>query len=45
MVATGLAAVHTEILADKTTWKYTVSKFRGARSRILVQFIVTGFAH
>ena len=41
MVATGLAAVH--------DWKYTIPNSealaRFARSRILVQFIVTGFAH
>ena len=49
MVATSLAAVHTEILPYETTWKYTVPNSealaRFARSRILVQFIVTGFAH
>ena len=49
MVATGLATVHAKILPDETTWNYTVPNSealaRFARSHILVQFIVTGFAH
>ena len=49
MVVTGLVAIHTEILPWETSWKYTVPNsealVRFARSRILVQFIVTGFAH
>ena len=48
MVATGLAAVHTNLrrLHSNILFLYNSEALaRFARSRILVQFIVTGFAH